>query len=174
MGAGGAVPAIVAVEDEMGEEARGVSEPFGAPSNAPDDARAPRLLLVEDDFLVGMELEDGLAEAGYEIAGVAASAEEALTLAERERPLLVVMDIRLTGERDGIDAAIEIRRRLGIASLFATARADSATRARAEEAAPLGWVVKPYRVSTLVEAVAKALDAIGGRGPGPTPTPRPA
>ena len=144
-------------------------------SGAAQPAPRARLLLVEDDFLVGMEAEFGLAEAGYEVAGIAASAEEAVMLAERERPLLVVMDIRLAGERDGIDAAIEIRRRLGIGSLFASAHADPAMRARAEAADPLGWVVKPYRVSTLAEAVAKAVEKLDGHGPepGPTPTPRP-
>lgn len=150
------------------------SEALPSDSHFAACARRPRLLVVEDEFLVGMELEDGLAEAGYEVAGVASSAEEAVMLAERERPLLVVMDIRLAGDRDGVDAAIEIRRRLDIPSLFASAHADSATLARAEAAAPLGWVVKPYRVSTIVEAVAHALDDTGGQGPDSGPTPGPA
>jgi CheY-like chemotaxis protein len=83
------------------------------------------------------------------------------------------MDIRLSGERDGVDAAIEIRRRLGIATLFASAHADPATRARADAADPVGWVVKPYRVATMVEAVARAVDEIGGQGPTPDPAPAP-
>jgi CheY-like chemotaxis protein len=173
-GAKSPVLTFIVVDDESGVESGGESEPSFAPSPAESAAPAPRLLLVEDDFLVGMELEHGLADAGYQIAGIAASAEEAVILAERERPLLVVMDIRLSGERDGVDAAIEIRRRLGISSLFASAHADTATRARAEAAGPVGWVVKPYRVSTIVEAVARAVDEIGGPGSDPTPAPRPA
>ena len=120
----------------------------------------PRVLLVEDDFLVGMELEAGLRDAGCEVIGIAVSAEEAVILAERERPLLVVMDIRLSGERDGVDAALEIHRRLGIRSLFASAHGDADVRARAEAARPLGWIGKPYRVSALVAAVRNALDSI--------------
>ena len=121
---------------------------------------SPCILLVEDDFLVGLEVEAGLEEAGYEVAGVATTAEEALELAESRRPALVVMDIRLASERDGIDAALEIFRTLGIRSLFASAHVDAQVRARAEAARPLGWVAKPYRVETLLAAVGEALNEV--------------
>jgi two-component system, response regulator PdtaR len=117
----------------------------------------PCILVVEDDFLVGLELETGLEEAGYEVAGVAATADEATELAGARRPALVVMDVRLASERDGVEAAIEIYRTLGIRSLFASAHVDAQVRARAEAARPLGWVSKPYRVETLVRAVGEAL-----------------
>ena len=124
------------------------------------DSGSPCILLVEDDFLVGMEMEAGLEAAGYEVAGIAATAEEAVDLAASRRPALVVMDIRLASERDGIDAALEIFRTLGIRSLFASAHVDSQVRARAEAARPLGWVAKPYRVETLLAAVGQALDQV--------------
>ena len=120
-------------------------------------ARRPCILLVEDDFLVGMEMESGLEESGYEVAGIAATAEEALALAAERRPALVVMDIRLASERDGVDAAIEIYQSLGIRSLFASAHVDAGVRARAAPARPLGWVAKPYRVATLLKAIEAAL-----------------
>lgn len=120
----------------------------------------PCILLVEDDFLVGMEVEAGLREAGYAVAGIAPTAEEAVELAASHRPALVVMDIRLAGERDGIDAALEIFRTLGIRSLFASAHVDAQVRARAEAARPLGWVGKPYRVETLLAAVGDALNQV--------------
>ncbi|HEX8240787.1 MAG TPA: response regulator [Allosphingosinicella sp.] len=123
----------------------------------PAAAARPCILLVEDDFLVGMEAETGLEEAGYEVAGIAATAEEAVALAGGRRPALAVMDIRLAGERDGVDAAIEIFRTFGIRSIFASAHGDVRTRARAEAAQPLGWVAKPYRVETLLKAVQEAL-----------------
>jgi len=128
------------------------------PDQLPPTGRdGPRILLVEDDFLVGMEVETGLGEAGFDVAGVAATAEEAVELAEATRPALVVMDIRLAGERDGVDAALEIFRRLGIRSLFASAHVDAQVRARAQAARPLGWVAKPYRVETLLRAIEAAL-----------------
>jgi two-component system, response regulator PdtaR len=131
--------------------------PAAAGGENPAPANAHRILLVEDDFLVGMEVETGLEEAGYEVAGIAATAEEAVDLARAHRPALVIMDIRLAGDRDGVDAALEIFATLGIRSLFASAHGDSRIRARAEPAQPLGWVAKPYRVETLLKAVKEAL-----------------
>lgn len=135
----------------------GSSEPEPRSEARPSPASSPCILLVEDDFLVSMEMETGLEEAGYEVAGIAATAEDAVALAAERRPALVVMDIRLAGDRDGVDAALEIYRTLGIRSIFASAHGDTQTRARAEAARPLGWVAKPYRVETLLKAVEEAL-----------------
>src|SRR5687767_7783178 len=79
------------------------SEPEPQPEARPSPASSPSILLVEDDFLVSMEMETGLEEAGYEVAGIAATAEDAVALAAERRPALVVMDIRLAGDRDGVD-----------------------------------------------------------------------
>jgi DNA-binding NarL/FixJ family response regulator len=140
--------------DEGGSGHASPDESSGAEASP---AARPCILLVEDDFLVGMEMENGLEAAGYEVAGIAATAEEAIALAGQRRPALAVMDIRLAGERDGVDAALEIFRTLGIRSIFASAHGDAQTRARAEAAKPLGWVAKPYRVETLLKAVEEAL-----------------
>jgi DNA-binding NarL/FixJ family response regulator len=140
-----------------GGEGCASSSPELRSEERPSPASSPCILLVEDDFLVSMEMETGLEEAGYEVAGIAATAEDAVALAAERRPALVVMDIRLAGDRDGVDAALEIYRTLGIRSIFASAHGDAGTRARAAEAQPLGWVAKPYRVETLVKAVEEAL-----------------
>jgi two-component system, response regulator PdtaR len=125
-------------------------------------AVAERILIVEDDFLVASQMEAALADAGFDIAGVAASAERAIALAESERPALCVMDIRLAGARDGIEAAIEIFKTSGIRCVFATAHADPSVRSRAEKAMPLGWLQKPYSMASLVGAVRSALRALDG------------
>lgn len=150
--------------DEGGAGYASASESAGA-EERPEASPGPCILLVEDDFLVGMEVETGLEEAGYEVAGIAATAEEAVELAARRCPALVVMDIRLAGDRDGVDAALEIYRTLGIRSIFASAHGDAQVRARAAAAQPLGWVAKPYRVETLLKAVEEALRGLGGRAP---------
>jgi DNA-binding NarL/FixJ family response regulator len=116
-----------------------------------------RVLIVEDDFLVALDMESALTEAGIEVAGVAGSAEEALLLAQAEQPALAIMDIRLAGKRDGIDAALELFVTHRIRCIFATAHNDKSTRVRAEPAQPLAWVPKPYAMASLVEAVRKAL-----------------
>lgn len=158
-GATAAEAQLIEAGDEGGA---GHGAPVGQPDPAerPETGSSPCILLVEDDFLVGMEVETGLREAGYEVAGIAATAEEAVELAERRRPALVVMDIRLASDRDGVDAALEIYRTLGIRSIFASAHGDAQVRARAEPAQPLGWVAKPYRVETLLKAVAEALEGM--------------
>jgi DNA-binding NarL/FixJ family response regulator len=126
-------------------------------------AEPERILIVEDDFLVVTQIESALAEAGFEIAGTAASAEEALELATAERPALCVMDIRLAGGRDGIDAALELFKTHGIRCIFATAHYDHGVRSRASEAEPLGWLQKPYTMASLVAMVRNALTDLRGK-----------
>jgi CheY-like chemotaxis protein len=123
-----------------------------------------RVLVVEDEYFVALDAEDALASAGFEVVGIATTAAEAVEIAQAKRPDLVLMDIRLAGARDGIDAAAEIRGRLGIPSLFATAHSDAATRARGEgAAAPLGWLRKPYARTELAAAVGTALAKLRGQ-----------
>lgn len=117
-----------------------------------------RILVVEDDFLVANEIEVALSDAGFDIAGVAASADEAVELAESQRPALVVMDVRLAGEHDGIHAAVEIFRKLGTRCIFATAYRDHHLLERAKLAMPLDWLQKPYPMLSLVNAVRRALE----------------
>jgi two-component system, response regulator PdtaR len=134
---------VFAREDSLGSDER--TEP------------PARILVVEDDFLVAAEIEEALSDAGFDVAGVAASADEAVELAQSQRPALVVMDVRLAGERDGIHAAMEIFRKLGIRCIFATAFYDQDSLERAKPAMPLGWLQKPYSMVSLVNAVRRAL-----------------
>lgn len=119
------------------------------------------MLIVEDNWLVAVELEATLQEAGYAVVGVAVSADEAVQICQAERPELVLMDIRLLGQRDGVDAAMEIRKRFGIRSVFVSAHDDPDVRARAEPAQPLGWIGKPITGAVLLSALA-ALRSKGG------------
>jgi DNA-binding NarL/FixJ family response regulator len=117
----------------------------------------PRILIVEDDFLVATELEYQLSQAGFDVVGVATTAEDAIALAEEHEPSLAVMDVRLAGNRDGVDAAIQLFRNFGIRSIFATAHADGETVARAKSASPLAWLQKPYSSASLITAIKAAL-----------------
>jgi len=117
----------------------------------------PRILVVEDDFFVSLEMEAALRDAGFEVIGPANTAEEAERYASEQRPDLAVMDIRLLSRRDGVEAALTIFRCTGIRSIFATAHDDPHTRARAAGAKPLGWIAKPYPMDGLVTLVRQAL-----------------
>jgi CheY-like chemotaxis protein len=136
--------------------------PVFAPGGGPGPETVPsepaRILIVEDDFLIALQAETALAEAGFHVIGVAASADEAIELAASHQPALVVMDVRLSGRRDGIDLAIELFRDHAIRCLFATAHADAQARRRAEPADPLGWLQKPYTMASLIGMVRGALD----------------
>jgi two-component system, response regulator PdtaR len=116
------------------------------------------ILIVEDEWFIAVESEAILREAGFQVVGIAVSGDEAVAMAEATRPDLVLMDIRLRGERDGIEAAVEVRERFGISCLFATAHSDPAMRQKAEEAAPAGWITKPFSDQQLVQAVLAALE----------------
>ena len=121
--------------------------------------RAAGVLIVEDDFLIAMQTESALTDAGITVVGVASTAEEAVLLARQNKPVLAVMDIRLAGQRDGIEAAGDLFRELGVRCIFATAHDDQRTRSRAEPFAPLGWLAKPYTMASLIALVRQAIAA---------------
>jgi DNA-binding NarL/FixJ family response regulator len=127
-----------------------------------DDAAAgaatpPRILIVEDDYLVALALQAGLSTAGFEVVGVAMSADEAISLAKAEQPALAIVDVRLAGGRDGVEAAIELFREHGIRSIFATAHADPETRARAQPASPVACLPSPIGANKLIPLIRDAL-----------------
>jgi two-component system, response regulator PdtaR len=115
-----------------------------------------RILIVEDDFLVGISIEETLLEAGHDVVGLVATGEEAVEKGVLLRPDLVLMDIRLAGEMTGIEAAVQLRRE-GVPSLFASAHSDPGIKEAGVEAEPLGWLHKPFSSSALTAAVDLAL-----------------
>jgi two-component system, response regulator PdtaR len=123
--------------------AQGGDAPDEQSDQAEVEARSLRVLIVEDEFFISLDTKRLLQNLGHVAVGVAVSADQAVNIAERERPDVVLMDIRLNGSRDGIDAADEIRSRLGIGSIFVTANTDPQTRLRAEAVQPVGFLEKP-------------------------------
>lgn len=128
-----------------------------ADGNAIRGGDRPKILIVEDEHLIALDMESALVDAGFEIVGIAMSAPEAISLARSTKPDLAIMDIRLAGKTDGVDSALELFRVDGIRCLFATAHQDQNTRRRAEPARPLGWLAKPYQPDELIRAVREAL-----------------
>lgn len=122
-----------------------------------------RILIVEDDVLIASQIEAALTDEGFEIAGTAVTGKEALQLAEAQSPTLVVTDIRLAGDRDGIDTALELFRLHGIRCIFASAYSDQEARRRAAPAAPLGWLQKPYSMASLTAMVRAAVSELRSR-----------
>ena len=108
-----------------------------------------RAMIVEDEFIIALELEMVLSELGIEVVASANTVEKAVQLAGEVRPDFITMDIKLHGTRDGIDGATEIFERFGIRSIFVSAYKDEQMLARAQAAQPLGWVRKPVSTAAL-------------------------
>ena len=127
------------------------------PSKVSSPEARGRVLIVEDDVLLSTVLEDALTYEGYAVVGTARSAEQAISMAVDHGPDLVLMDVKLLDNSDGIAAAGEILERTGIRCLMATGQTDAKTKERAAMVQPLGWLPKPYGNQEMVQAVADAL-----------------
>ena len=119
--------------------------------------RAPNILIVEDERIIALDLKVILKRLGYCLAGITASGAEAVDLCNALRPDLVLMDIFLKGEMDGVDAACVIQSECGIPVIYLTAHTDRVTLQRAKRTAPYGYVLKPVDANWLRTAVEVAL-----------------
>lgn len=112
-----------------------------------------RILVVEDEAMVAEEIAIRLQRRGYQTLGPVDTAARAIQLVSEELPDLVLMDIRLKGDVDGITAAEEIHRTYDVPVVFLTANADDATYRRARMAAQYGYVLKPFHERDLLMAL---------------------
>jgi len=117
-----------------------------------------RILLVEDERVVAADIEACVIGLGYDVVGSAASGIEALRLAVRTGPDLVLMDIKIKGDLDGVDVAGALHERLKIPVVYLTAYADVEILERARKTAPSGYVLKPFDDRTLRAAIELAFD----------------
>ena len=117
----------------------------------------PQILIVEDESIVAKGINDSLEKFGYAVAGIESSGERAIKTAEEKSPDLVLMDIVLKGEMDGIEAAGNIRSRFGISVVFLTAYADEEKLGRAKMTMPFGYLVKPVQDKELKATLEMAL-----------------
>jgi len=119
------------------------------------------VLIVEDEAITALGLELTVRSLGYEVCGIVASGEDAVAAAGDHRPDLVLMDVRLSGEMDGIAAAAAIRREYGIPSLLVTAFSDPQTYERARECRSVGLLAKPYTASQVERTLADVAAGLG-------------
>jgi PAS domain S-box-containing protein len=116
-----------------------------------------RILILEDDRVVARDIQMQLMRIGHEVLGMAVRGEDAVALALKMRPDLVLMDIRLGGEIDGVEAANQIRRQCQSPVVFLTAYSDDDTLRRASQAEPFGYLLKPFEDSQLRTVIEMAL-----------------
>ena len=116
-----------------------------------------KILIVEDESIIAEDISDSLISLGYRITGMVYSGEEAIEAAAKFRPDLVLMDVNLQGEIDGITAAAEIRSRFQIPVVYLTAYADENTLRRVNATKPFGYIVKPFEEKNLHTTIQLAL-----------------
>ena len=115
------------------------------------------LLLVDDEVIIAAELEDRLTANGYRVVGIATTGARAVAMARERKPDLIIMDIMMPGDLDGIDAAQIIRSRFDIPVIFLTAFADDQLMKRAKAVRPLGYILKPFNENQITATISVAL-----------------
>ncbi|HII02650.1 TPA: response regulator [Methanosarcinaceae archaeon] len=116
-----------------------------------------KILVVEDQNIVALNIRNKLKNLGYTVPATAATGEEAIRKAELTNADLVLMDIMLKGDMDGISAAQEIKSHLGIPILYLTAYTDEETLRRAKMTEPAGYISKPFKEEDLHSNIEMAL-----------------
>ena len=116
-----------------------------------------RILVVEDEHIVAMGIKKMLKSLGYQVTGIASTGEDAISKAESTFPDLVLMDIMLKGNIDGIEAAREIITRFGLPVVYLSAYSDSQILERAKQTGPFGYIIKPFEEKDLHSSIEVAL-----------------
>jgi diguanylate cyclase (GGDEF)-like protein/PAS domain S-box-containing protein len=117
-----------------------------------------RIMLVEDERIIALHLRQQLSNLGYEVVGVVASGEQALERVHELKPDVVLMDIHIEGELDGIETAARLPEHLQIPVVYLTAYAEDATLARARATKPYGYLLKPFSERELHATIQMVLE----------------
>jgi PAS domain S-box-containing protein len=117
-----------------------------------------RVLVVDDDSLIADVIRGGLVDAGCEVVGVADSSQSAIDAATQARPDLILMDVSLQGDMDGVKTAEVIHERMNVPVVYLAAATDQPKLQRAKATVALGYVIKPFRLDTLRVAIEVAID----------------
>ena len=112
-----------------------------------------KILVVEDEGVIAMNVKMALMRNGYEVLPIAMSAETALIMTAQYHPDLVLMDIRIRGDKDGIDTATLMSEHYNIPIIYTTAHYDEDTVQRAKKTEHAGYLIKPYREKNLIEMI---------------------
>jgi PAS domain S-box-containing protein len=119
------------------------------------------ILIVEDERIVAHDLKKDLENFGYTVCGIASCGRDAISMAEEEHPDLVLMDINIKGNIDGIQVAKVMKNRFNVPVIFLTGYADENTLERVKEATPAGYLVKPFKQREVRAAIEIALEKKG-------------
>lgn len=116
-----------------------------------------RILIVEDEFILAQDIKNRLTALNYDVIGLCSNGDDALKKAYDEHPDLVLMDIKLEGNKDGIETAAQIQKEMDIPVVFLSAYADKETVKRARISEPMGYLIKPCEEKELETTIEMAL-----------------
>ncbi len=116
-----------------------------------------KVMIVEDEFIIALDLKDIVKGFGYNVIAVATSGNDAVEKASQFKPELVLMDIMLKGKIDGVEAADFIRQKLDIPIVFVSSFSDEESVIRASKVSDYGYLVKPFDIDQLKEVIESAL-----------------
>ena len=116
------------------------------------------ILVVEDQRIIACDIKDCLERFGYNVPAITAYGEKAVEIAEQLRPDLILMDVMLKGDKDGIEAAEEIVSKFNIPVIFLTAYSDERTLTKAKTTQPFGYILKPFEETQLITTIEIALN----------------
>ncbi|MEO8398222.1 MAG: response regulator [Ignavibacteriaceae bacterium] len=117
-----------------------------------------KVMIVEDEFIIALDLKDIVKNLGYNVVAVATSGDDAIIKARKNSPELVLMDIMLKSKIDGVEAAEKIRKELDIPIVFISSFSDEESIVRASKVSDYGYLIKPFgkeRIKEVIEAALK-------------------
>jgi DNA-binding response OmpR family regulator len=117
-----------------------------------------KILIVEDEFILQMMLEKMVQKMGHQVVSKAKSGAVAIDVAKNESPDLILMDIKIIGDIDGIETIKKIREFSDVPVLYLSGNTDPDTRKRASETAPMDFIIKPFEYQDLMNAVNRSFE----------------
>jgi DNA-binding LytR/AlgR family response regulator len=127
-----------------------------------------KILIVEDEMLIAANIANQLENLGYEILGIIPRGQEAINAVKSDKPDVVLMDIHLKGDIDGIETAIQLQKQADLSIIYLTANADEATFNRAKLTKPAGFIAKPFKQLDLQRAIELAVSRMEVKEPNPS------
>jgi two-component system, response regulator PdtaR len=157
---------VLTLENETEEQGSGLVDYDEESEKEPEKMSKASILIVEDEILVAASIKIALQNLGYNVTSTVPSGEEAILKAKEDNPDLILMDIVLSGDMDGIEAASKIRSLYQIPFIYLTAYANGKTKERANQTNPDGYIIKPFKNRELNETIESALNKYRGGAEG--------
>lgn len=118
-----------------------------------------RILIVEDEFIIAMLIEKQITRLGYEVVAKVTSGDKAIETVKSNKVDLVLMDIKIIGDMDGIETMHQIRTFSSVPVIYITGNSDPVTKQKAFETGPVGYIIKPIEMDTLRVALNQVFEA---------------